>query len=352
MNVVTLAQTADITNAAVQVSRTFRTIQSYLKSSGNKRLVLEVARRSIEASKAPGRGPNQVKDEAVAMICGVSWVYQRTGRLSEALTTAEDSMEIGLVINWDRNTAFCHKCIGRLKRMEAETARVPQQKTSLLNESARLLNKAIDDFTRLGLEPEVGDCYSLLARTFLAAEDRQAAGLAIKEAEDRLVDSANKDFLDLQIVKGDLVEANSPGTAEIIYTEVLTAETGEEDAQNSEIMARAYLQRGRVRGELGDNERALVDFRAAAGIWDNLQDPAADVAHWEVERTAAWMDKETRLLLAAEPVGIRVRATRIVNDELAARPAGRSRRRKIPQGYLRGIINRAKKQYVLDQPKW
>ena len=242
MNVVTLAQTADITKAAVQVSRTFRTIQSYLKSSGNKRLVLEVARRSIEASKAPGRGPDQVEDEAVAMICGVSWVYQRTGRLSEALTAAEDSMEIGLAIKWDRNTAFCHKCIGRLKRMEAETVREPQQKTRLLNESAELLNKAIDDFTRLGLEPEVGDCYSLLARTFLAAEDRQAAGLAIKEAEDRLVDSANKDFLDLQIVKGDLVEANNPMTAEIIYTEVLTAENGEEDAQNSEIMARAYLQ--------------------------------------------------------------------------------------------------------------
>ena len=85
MNVVTLAKAADIGTAAAQVSRAFGAIQSALKSSGNKRLVLEVARLSIKASKAPGRLRAQVEDEALAAICGVSWVYQRTGRLREAL---------------------------------------------------------------------------------------------------------------------------------------------------------------------------------------------------------------------------------------------------------------------------
>ena len=61
MNVVTLAKTADIDVAAAQVSRTFRAIQSSLKSFGDKRLLLEVARRSIEASKASRRGPRTGK---------------------------------------------------------------------------------------------------------------------------------------------------------------------------------------------------------------------------------------------------------------------------------------------------
>ena len=119
MNVVTLMKTADIHTAAAQVSRTFRSIQSWLKSAGDKHLVLEVARRSIAASRVAGRGREQVKDEAVAAVCGVSWVYQRTERLSEALAEAERSLALGQALDppWDRNTAFCHKCLGRLKRV-------------------------------------------------------------------------------------------------------------------------------------------------------------------------------------------------------------------------------------------
>ena len=103
-NVVSLASAADINVATVQISRTFRSIQSFLKSFGDKRLVLKVARRSIEASKLPGRGRAQVKDEAVAAICGVSWVYQRTGRLSEARAEAERSLALGQDIGWNKNT--------------------------------------------------------------------------------------------------------------------------------------------------------------------------------------------------------------------------------------------------------
>ena len=75
MNVVTIARSADIHTSAAPVSRTFRTIQSFLKSFGDKRLVLELARRSIKASKAAGRRREQVEDEAVAAICGVLSIY-------------------------------------------------------------------------------------------------------------------------------------------------------------------------------------------------------------------------------------------------------------------------------------
>ena len=141
-------------------------------------------------------------------------------------------------------------------------------------------------------------------------------------------------------------------SAESIYTDVLTTKTGEDDAQKSEIMARAYLHRGKVRAAIGDNDKALTDFRRAAKIWDDLEDPTADFAHWEIERTATWVDKETKLLLAREPVGVRVRAARIVRNETAERPVGRSHRKKLPRDYLRGVISRAKEQCVVDRPAW
>ena len=352
MNVVALAKAADIHVTPKPVSHTFRTIQSFLKSSGNKRLVLEVARRSIKASKALGRGREQVKDEAVAAICGVSWVYQRTGRLSEALAVANRSLELGRAIRWDRNTAFCNKCLGRLTRMEAEAAQDAHGRDALLQDSAEFLLKAIDAFTKLGLEAEVGDCYSLMARTYLVAGNRQAARNGSREAAKRLVDTTTKDYLDLQIVNGDLMLHTDRRGAESTYTDVLTTKTGG-DAQKSEIMARAYLQRGNVRAALGDNDKALTDFKQAAKVWDDLEDPTADFAHWAIERRdAPWMDSETEQFLTRELVGVRVRAARLVRDETAERPVGRSQRQKLPRDYLRGVIKRAREQCVVDRPAW
>ena len=351
-NVVCLALAADISTAAVSVSRTFRSIQSFLKSAGDKQLVLRIARRSIEASRAPGRGPEQVKDEAVAAICGVSWVYQRTGRLSEALAEAERSLELGAAIRWDRNTAFCHKCLGRLKRMQAEASRDAKQRGILLADSVDLLRKAIQEFTALELEEEVGDCFSLLARTYLFAGNRLEARTAIGSAEERLVNEANKDYLDLQIVKGDLAWHVNRRSAESLYTEVVTG-TGDDDAQRSEIKARAYLRRGQVRVALEEKDKALEDFRQAARIWDQLHDPTADFAHWEIARLGAkWMDRETEALLEREPVGVMVRAARIVSEATANRAPGRSYRGKLPRKYLRGAISRARAELATHQPAW
>ena len=370
MNVVTLMKAADIHATSTQVSRTFRIIQSWLKSSGDKRLVLVVARRSIEASRVSPhggdqvRGRKQVEDEAVAAICGVSWVYQRTGRLSEALAEAERSLALGQALHppWDRNTAFCHKCLGRLKRMQSEDARYTQHRTKLLNDSVELFLKAIDEFTKLGLEGEVGDCYSLLARTYLVTGDRGAARDAVREAEEQLIDPTNKDYLDLQIVKGDLMLHVSRRTAESIYTEMLPgartdadgalATVDVDDAQKSEIMARAYLQRGKVRAALGDATNARTDFEQAGKIWDDLADPTADSAYWEIEGNALWIDTKNRPVLMREHVGVRVRAARIVGTETTQRPVGRSHRREVPRSYLDDVIRRAREQLVRDRPAW
>ena len=370
INVVALMKAADIHTTSAQVSRTFRSIQSWLKSSGDKRLVLEVARRSVEASRVSGhgaeqvRGRQQVEDEAVAAICGVSWVYQRTGRLSEALAEAKRSLALGQALRppWDRNTAFCYKCLGRLKRMESEIARDAHHRIELLKDSVELLLKAIDEFGKLGMEAEVGDCYSLLARTYLVIGDRGAARDAVREAEERLLDLTNKDYLDLRIVKGDLMLHINRRNAESIYTEILPEDRikgnalptreGVDDAQKSEIIARAYLQRGRVRATLGDGANAQADFEEAAKIWVGLEDPAADLAYWEIEGNAPWMDRDSRLVLMREPDGVRVRAARIIVAEAAGRPVGRSHRMKLPRTYLDDVISRARERLVRDQPAW
>ena len=352
MNAVDLARAADIRIASAHVSRTFRVLQSLLKSSGNKHLVLDVARRSIAASKVVlGRGSEQVKDEAVAAICGVSWVYQRTGRLAEALVQAQHSLELGRAIRWDRNTAFCQKCLGRLKRMESEAVQDGQQRATLLEASVTLLLKAIDSFTRLQLELEVGDCYSLLARTYLVAGKQQAARDAIREADQRLVEPATKDYLDLRIVEGDLLAHSNLRSAESVYTEVL-AESDDDDAQKSEIFARAYLHRGKVRAALGEEAKALADFQQAAKIWDALGDPAVDSANWEIERTASWVDRDVELLLRHQPVGVRVRVAQMVRDGAAERQPATSQRARLPETYLRALIRNAREQLTVERPTW
>ena len=88
---------------------------------------------------------------------------------------AEHSLALGRAIHWDRNTAFCLKCLGRLKRMQAEGHRDSHQRVELLAASVKLLQEAIGEFRKLKLEAEVGDCYSLLARTHLVAGERIAA---------------------------------------------------------------------------------------------------------------------------------------------------------------------------------
>ena len=351
-NVVALQKAANIAVSATAVSRTFQVIQSFLKSSGDKSLLLEVARRSIDASREPGRGLDQAQDEAVAAICGISWVYQRTGRPAEALAEAERSLQLGEDIDWHKNTAFCHKCLGRLKRLEAEAIQNPSQPAPLLQDSVSFLRKAIQEFEALKKAAEVGDCYSLLARTYLVAGERESARIALNEADRRLIDPKNKDYLDLQIVKGDLMLSVNRRSAEALYSEAIASiKDSGNDAQRSEIAARAYLHRGRVRRRLADGQ-AQTDFVTAAEIWDRLGDPTADIAHWETLRMAAWMDGETKRMLDCESVGVRVRAARIVNDETERRPVGRSHRRKLTREYLRGVVARAREQLAVDQPVW
>ena len=118
-------------------------------------------------------------------------------------------------------------------------------------------------------------------------------------------------------------------------------------------MARAYLQRGRARAELGQRQRSHEDLARAAEIWDGLDDPTGDVAHWEIAlATADWMDGDAQRVLKEVAIDVRVRAAKIIAEETAARPVQVAQRRRLPEQYLRGVISRAKERVAVDRPVW
>src|SRR6185436_9068913 len=145
-----------VDQAPDQVARVFRVLDKRLKRRGDLKLVYITANQSIEAAKKAKRSEATAIAEAIALICGRSWVYQRVGELERADADAQQSLEIGEHLGDERTVAYCHKCIGRLRRMQAEESREARQR-ELLESSVEHLNHAIDAFTKLRYPEEAGD---------------------------------------------------------------------------------------------------------------------------------------------------------------------------------------------------
>ena len=112
-NAIALAKVCESEDSEL-VSALFWKLDKLLKRTGNKQLVLEVANISLTAARRLPRTEAKCKGEAVALICGRTWVFQRIKRLAEARADGEKSLQLGEAIDWYRNTAFCLKCLGRL----------------------------------------------------------------------------------------------------------------------------------------------------------------------------------------------------------------------------------------------
>ena len=197
-----------------------------LKRRGDKNMVYEVANLSIEAAKHPLRDEEDVRIDARALICGRSWVLQRVGHLDEALAEALKSLTLVEKIRWERNTAFCKKCLGRLYRLLAMKESDPATKSALFRKSIESLREAVGifrDMDKFGPDcSEVGDCYSLAARTYLVAGRMKEARTYLNKASERLSDQTDKDYLDYKILEGDYAEAvNTPDNAEEHYQFVI-----------------------------------------------------------------------------------------------------------------------------------
>jgi tetratricopeptide (TPR) repeat protein len=309
-----------------------------------------------------------VKGEAIALVCGRSWVLQRTGRLTEALADAEESLRLGEHIPWERNTAFCKKCIGRLYRMLAEEELerpAPDQGRvkRLLDDSISLLTEAIRRFSSLEevgpTHPEVGDCYSLMGRTYLIARKMSESDGVIKKAFNLIPEGYGKDYLDLLILAGDFqARRGNRQDAESFYDAALKIKN--ENAEMTEMQARAHFARGLNREAMKQVEGALRDISKAHEILKGLGEiRAASRVRWEMHRIQGDIPAGASPLLKPETYTTRVLAIeRYVQmkgetkKKKGTGPRVVGRRAAMSAEQLKQIIKEARAQADQEEPKW
>lgn len=331
----------------------FGNLDKLLKRTGNKRLVLEVANISLAAARRAPRTEAKTRGEAVALICGRAWVFQRIGRLAEARADGERSKRLGEDIEWWRNTAFCLKCLGRLFRMEAE------QQPRNREEFGRLLRSSIDHLERAMVSfgkttelsdaersAEVGDCQSLLSRTHLVAGNLVKAKLAARDAVDRIKDLASKDYADLQILLGDLAYAEGQTDAAVGYYDEAIKVAGTSDAERSEIAARALLQKGNATKSVSSLERA-------AEIWEKLEeDEPANDARWRSMVLAGRVPAAAQRVLEGESASVCVETVQLYETQLSGLGRSLGRRSEPADGYFRQLLPEAKKNVAVRHIEW
>ena len=347
------------------VAKLFGFVDKLVKGFGDKQLVLEVANLSIEAARnSPNRTEDVVKGEAVALICGRSWVYQRTDQLSDAIAAGEASFELGEHIPWERNSAFCKKCIGRIYRMQAEKEleayKPNQQKVAkLLDKSTEFLTEAIQRFSQLEEvgpnDPEVGDCYSLLGRTFLVSGNPTEADNAVKKAFKLIPESSDKDYLDLLILAGDCQSRNGAGeAADSFYNSALRINS--ENAEITEMRARAYLARGQNRAMMGHPHQANKDISKAAEIFLSLGEfDKSNHALWEQRRIQNQIPIEAFPLLEQEGYTTRIGALDMYSNQQTSQRRRRDvlgQRAALSPEQWEQIIKKARIQAIQKAPKW
>lgn len=303
------------------VAGVFGKLDKHLKNRGDKHLVLHAADLSISAARRAFRDIDIVKDEAKALICGRSWVLQRIGNLEAAELHGRKSLQIGQNIEWDRNTAYCMKCLGRLFRLQAERA-AGSARNRLLAESEEFLKDAIDRFNRLhepDSEDEKGDCLSLLGRTYLVAGRRSEADQAVKESRRLIPEDGRKDDLDLKILMGDLrAAAGFPNDAISLYDEVIRQRA--RGAEFSEICARAHMARARAFIRLKERSAALDSLHQASAIYKELNEPEAEAeARWEELVASDRISGEAMRVLSGESYAVRMRAIEHFESENSVR---------------------------------
>jgi len=340
----------------------FQATEHIVKNLGDKHLLLEASNLCIDASRQISTGDAErracAQARAQAWLCGVSWVFQRTDRLREARSWAHKSLQLGEDIRWDRNTAFARKCIGRLDRMEAEQPGTPEEdKALLLRESEAKLLEAIQLFSRSGefgpTDRQVGDCYSLLARTYLTAGKRSDTEAAMRKAYEILPSGPTKEYFDLLILTGDYEVAwGSREHADDLYTEVIDRHS-RDSREHSEIYARTLSKRAANRARLERMQTAIGDYNRAAETWGSLGE-FEEEAKAELERIKleGKVDRRTLDLFSSgrSPL-VRLSALKIYLARLENTGAI-ARRSSLTTAQADEYLRQARERNALDYPEW
>jgi len=338
----------------------FHDIQGLLKRRGDKQLVLRAAELTVKAAQAcPLMFENARQAEAEALICGMSWVYQRTNRLAEAEALAIKSLDIGKHIQWHRNAPFCQKCRGRLRRIQAERTSTKAARNGLLRDSESLLTEAIKLFTANTVDfgprhPEVGDCYSLLGRTLLAAGTPTRAEQVAKIAESLVIDTESKDYMDLQILLGDIAAHKLSFPAALRKYDLAIALAGDESAERSEIAARAWLQKGMCLNRL-DSKLWKDAIDRAETTWQSLDEEyMVAYAQWTRIKLENRISEQIIQRLQRESPAVSVEVVRLL--ETKRKSADRRRvvaaRADLPDAQLREFISQAARTIEIKHRDW
>ncbi|MCY3859123.1 MAG: hypothetical protein OXG25_09485 [Gammaproteobacteria bacterium] len=285
----------------------FETLDKPMKYLGDKKFVIEVAKECIECCSGTELDDAALECQARAMICGTSWALQRTGQLGKAEDEARASMQISEGIGAHRNLAFCKKCLGRLLRMRAEVETNAILKVEFLNESVRHLREAINSFGELDEpdEAEVGDCYSLLGRTYLVTRDFDEAQYCASEARVR-IQADSKDRLDLLILEGEIRVATGEYSSALALFDEAIESVIDDGYQISEIVARAHLQKAHTLMQLDQIDEADASYANAQAIWEHYgEDHFAAEAEWGRILASGMLKRRAIRQLGAQPAVVR-----------------------------------------------
>jgi hypothetical protein len=300
------------------------------KSTGDIRLMRDLSDTCLRVlAAAEPKLKTEYQLEARVLICGRGWHLQRDHLLDEAMDANKRGIQLAEKYEDARTEAFGKKCLGRIQRILAEEAAAPEQ-AHLLRESVSSLVKARELFARIAgtRDAEVGDCFSLEARTHLVRYQLTSNEDALRQSEEALVAAerilapgASKDYLDFVILKAELELVNDKFESGLkLVGEAIERLLSRQGAQYSEILARAYRVRASLRlaaqGD-GGQEYAVRDFERAADIFSKLgQLHAAALCEWDMiplERPA-WLS----LNVPREELGELARQARDPRERLDA----------------------------------
>ena len=239
----------------------------------------------------------------------------------------------------------------------AEEAVDQTERKRLIEKSVHHLEIAIYLFgssTEFGQDhPEVGDCHSLLGRTWLVAGNIERAIQSVHTAAELITQPHSKDYLDLLILQGEMAEASDPGAASVFYDEVLQQER-DGDSERSEIVARAYFGRGTTKAIMGLKSEARRDFQEAKKRWQELEeDENSARASWQILKLDGAIPQSVLSLLREESFPVRVSAVQIYQERLKEHSGKNVARRAEPvTKYWKSLIREARTRAAVELRSW
>lgn len=332
------------------VASVFGALDKLLKEIGKKHLVRDVALLSKTAAQRAGVDRAMKLAIIRSLICGLAWYYQRVGDMEEANAAANKSLRYAMEVDSKEDLAFSAKCTGRLRRLEAE-ATGSNERQSKLSESLGMLDRAVNYFGEAdghGRDgAEVGDCFSLMARTHLVAGELVAAQDKLARALARIPDDGGKDQIDALILAGDIAVASRDNEEALLRYNQAIAKAQAPGREVTEMRARALRQLGRLKRAIGDISGAMTNLKEAACIWTELEEPnVAAEAEFEMLDLSVGLTELPRSMLMKESAAVRVQVIKLHLDKLAeyqlknTKVAGR--RVEPPANYWKDLIKQAR----------